>query len=170
MGYSLDFNLFLNSKRIGLEVSHINRKPIEEIYTAVLSRVEAWMRNNMGARSWARIASYNSNIGLNQYRVVFRTGFGDREIVDRLTGRLIRALNGVYNTTDGDWGLFCLDCKMKCNKAKKVLRTPKNAKGNRVSFETLPQFYSPLKIREDNLDTSSKSIIHQKSAAFTPAF
>ena len=103
MGYALDINLFIDVDKIDLDVSHINRKPIEEIYTAVLSRVEAWMRNNMGARNWARIASYNSNIGLNQYRVVFRTGFGDREIVDRLTGRLIRALNGVYNTTDGDW-------------------------------------------------------------------
>ena len=69
MGYALDINLFIDVDKIDLDVSHINRKPIEEIYTAVLSRVEAWMRNNMGARNWARIASYNSNIGLNQYRL-----------------------------------------------------------------------------------------------------
>ena len=106
MGYALDFDLFLNSKSIGLEVSDINRKPIEEIYTAVLSRVEAWMRNNMGSRGWARIASYNSDIGLNQYRVVFRTGFGDRELVNPRTGELIRPLNNIYDRTDGDWDLY----------------------------------------------------------------
>ena len=115
--YALDFNLFLDVDKIDLK--DIDRKPIDEIYTAVLSRVGAWMRNNMGSRSWARIASYNSNIGPNQYRVVFRTGFGDREMVDRLTGKLIRALNGVYNRTEGDWGLYCLDCKMKCNKGRR---------------------------------------------------
>lgn len=53
MGYALDINLFIDVDKIDLDVSHINRKPIEEIYTAVLSRVEAWMRT-----TWAHATGH----------------------------------------------------------------------------------------------------------------
>ena len=39
-----------------------------------------------------------------------------------------------------------------------------------INLGVSPQFYNPSKISEDNLDTSSKSIIHQKSAACTVIF
>ena len=39
-----------------------------------------------------------------------------------------------------------------------------------INLGVSPQFYNPSKISEDNLDTSSKSILHQKSAACTVIF
>ena len=49
-------------------------------------------------------------------------------------------------------------------------KNSKKCKGDSISFEISPQFYNPSKISQDNLDTSSKSTIHQKPAACTPVF
>ena len=39
-----------------------------------------------------------------------------------------------------------------------------------INLGVSPQLYNPSRISEDNLDTSFKSIIHQKPAACTPVF
>ena len=54
--------------------------------------------------------------------------------------------------------------------AIKGSKNSKKCKGDNINLGVSPQFYNPSKIRSDNLDTSSKSIIHQKPAACTPAF
>jgi hypothetical protein len=54
-----------------------------------------------------------------------------------------------------------------------AIKGSKNSKkrtGDNINLGVSPQFYNPSKIRSDNLDTSSKSTIHQKSAACTVIF
>ena len=54
--------------------------------------------------------------------------------------------------------------------AIKGSKNSKKCTGNSMGAGTSPQFYNPTEIRGYNLDTSSKSIIHQKSAACTVIF
>ncbi len=102
MGYALDINLFIGEDILGLKISEIKERSIDYISKLIIGKAESWMNNNMNSRSWARIASYNSDIGLNQYRVVFRTGFQDRRIVDK-RGALIRDYNDIFDTTSTEW-------------------------------------------------------------------
>ncbi len=81
MGYALDINMKIDYDEIGLKVNLVNEKGIDYIEQVVNNKVEEWMRDNMGARGWSTISGYNSDIGLNQYRVVLRSGFADRRAV-----------------------------------------------------------------------------------------
>ena len=54
--------------------------------------------------------------------------------------------------------------------AIKGSKNSKKCTGNSIGSGTPPQFYNPTEIRGYNLGASSKSIIHQKSAARTVIF
>ena len=67
------------------------------IHRFYVSKIEEWMDKNIAFRNWARITSYNSGIGLNQYRLVNRTAFDDRAVGSR-------PLNNVWDKQSNSWG------------------------------------------------------------------
>ena len=57
------------SLKLGLALRGKTASVIHKFY---VSKIEEWMDKNIAFRNWARITSYNSQIGLNQYRLVNR--------------------------------------------------------------------------------------------------
>ena len=106
MGYALDIDQYLNDSQIKLLVSEIKEKTMSQISSIVLSKIESWMQSNMGSRAWGIISAYNSDIGLNQYRVAMRSGFEDRRAVYELEGRpYTRDVDGKWDRYFNNWGL-----------------------------------------------------------------
>ncbi|MFR9200408.1 MAG: hypothetical protein ACLVML_06360 [Candidatus Gastranaerophilaceae bacterium] len=100
MGYALDIDQYLNDSQIKLLVSEIKEKTMSQISSIVLSKVESWMQSNLGSRAWGIISAYNSDIGLNQYRMVIRSGFEDSRAVYELE-------DGPYTReVDGKWDRY----------------------------------------------------------------
>ena len=106
MGYALDIDQYLNDSQIKLLVSEIKEKTMSQISSIVLSKIESWMQSNLGSRDWGIISAYNSDIGLNQYRVAMRSGFEDRRAVYELEGRpYTREVDGKWDRYFNNWGL-----------------------------------------------------------------
>ena len=106
MGYALDIDQYLNDSQIKLLVSEIKEKTMSQISSIVLSKIESWTQSNMGSRAWGIISAYNSDIGLNQYRVAMRSGFEDRRAVYELEGRpYTRDVDGKWDRYFNNWGL-----------------------------------------------------------------
>ena len=100
MGYALDIDQYLNDSQIKLLVSEIKEKTMSQISSIVLSKVESWMQSNLESRAWGIISAYNSDIGLNQYRMVIRSGFEDSRAVYELE-------DGPYTReVDGKWDRY----------------------------------------------------------------
>ena len=71
------------------------------------------------------------------------------------------------------YGLSSLHAEQARCESPMAIKGSKNSKkrtGDNINLGVSPQYYNPSRISEDNLDTSSKSIIHQKSAACTVIF
>ncbi len=100
MGYVLDMEMHINADELDIDVGDLNQKSISYIHNFYVSKIEEWMDKNIAFRNWARIASYNSNIGLNQYRLVNRTGFHDIKVT--IPGAR-RDLNDVWDKPSGLW-------------------------------------------------------------------
>ncbi|MFR9199732.1 MAG: DNRLRE domain-containing protein [Candidatus Gastranaerophilaceae bacterium] len=83
MGYALDINMNIDADRLEIGVSDLRYKTVSVIHHFYLIKIEEWMNNYIGYRNWSRITSYNSDIGLNQYRLVNRTAFDDRAVGSR---------------------------------------------------------------------------------------
>ena len=80
MGYALDINMDISAKELKIGISDLRYKTVTVIHRFYVSKIEEWMDKNIAFRNWARITSYNSGIGLNQYRLVNRTGFHDIKV------------------------------------------------------------------------------------------
>ena len=100
MGYALDINMDISAKELKIGISDLRYKTVTVIHRFYVSKIEEWMDKNIAFRNWARIASYNSNIGLNQYRLVNRTGFHDIKVT--IPGAR-RDLNDVWDKPSGLW-------------------------------------------------------------------
>ena len=100
MGYALDLEMHINADELDIDVGDLNQKSISYIHNFYVSKIEEWMDKNIAFRNWARITSYNSNIGLNQYRLVNRTGFHDIKVT--IPGAR-RDLNDVWDKPSGLW-------------------------------------------------------------------
>ncbi|MFR9200404.1 MAG: DNRLRE domain-containing protein [Candidatus Gastranaerophilaceae bacterium] len=100
MGYVLDMEMHINADELDIDVGDLNQKSISYIHNFYVSKIEEWMDKNIAFRNWARIASYNSDIGLNQYRLVNRTGFHDIKVT--IPGAR-RDLNDVWDKPSGLW-------------------------------------------------------------------
>ena len=97
MGYALDINMNIDANRLEIGVSDLRGKTVSVIHNFYVSKIEEWMNKYIGYRNWSRITSYNSDIGLNQYRLVNRTAFHDRAVGSR-------PLNNTWDIKSDKWG------------------------------------------------------------------
>ena len=97
MGYALDINMDISAKELKIGISDLRYKTVTVIHRFYVSKIEEWMDKNIAFRNWARITSYNSGIGLNQYRLVNRTAFHDRAVGSR-------PLNNTWDIKSDVWG------------------------------------------------------------------
>ena len=93
MGYALDYNLNIHEKELGLSVSVMNGKSIQQLDEYIKGKYEAWMNSNLPGRNWAR-TSRTANIEGIQYKMVARCHFVDRQF--NIAGNS-RNFNGVFD-------------------------------------------------------------------------
>ena len=102
MGYALDLETDITADKLNIKVKDLHQKSISYIHSFYVSKMEEWMDIYIGSRNPARIFSSTSGIGLNQYRLVNRTGFQDKEIRDEY-GAIVRPLNNQLDKPSGFW-------------------------------------------------------------------
>ena len=103
MGYALDLETDITADKLNIKVKDLHQKSINYIHSFYVSKMEEWMDIYISSRNPARIFSNTSGIGLNQYRLVNRTGFQDKEIRDEY-GAIVRPLNDKWDKPSGFWG------------------------------------------------------------------
>lgn len=100
MGYALDKMVYVDARALGYtNSSSMWNYSIDQMTSVYVSKIQAWMNNNMGTRDYRSIASYNTSIALTEYRVATKVAFYDHDGDNKFT-RTTLNIYDMFNPED----------------------------------------------------------------------